>query len=229
VWERLRGKYANVASTLALVVAMAGGAYAASLPRNSVGTNQIKPNAVRSGDVKADALRGADVDEGSLGEVSSAADAGSLDGLDSTAFLGATAKAADAETVDGIDSNQLVQGGGRMRTFALNPAADSFVGLFEPPPLDIDLACDADPDGAVSEILLWEDDPTANRFVDTGGAAPQYFPGTAGLSSVEVGPGADAITIQRQAPNRVDTIWLSFVGRPSECHVQGLWIGGPTS
>ncbi len=38
--------YANVASTLALLLAISGVAYAASLPRNSVGTRQIKDQAV---------------------------------------------------------------------------------------------------------------------------------------------------------------------------------------
>lgn len=39
--------YANVIATVALFLALGGGAYAAiSLPKNSVGTKQIKPNAV---------------------------------------------------------------------------------------------------------------------------------------------------------------------------------------
>jgi hypothetical protein len=38
--------YANVAATLALLLAISGVAYAAALPRNSVGTRQIKDKAV---------------------------------------------------------------------------------------------------------------------------------------------------------------------------------------
>ena len=38
--------YANVAATLALLLAISGFAYAASLPRNSVGTRQLKKGAV---------------------------------------------------------------------------------------------------------------------------------------------------------------------------------------
>ena len=48
---RLRSKlsYANVISTLCLSLLLGGGAYAATqLPKNSVGTKQIKPNAVNS-------------------------------------------------------------------------------------------------------------------------------------------------------------------------------------
>jgi hypothetical protein len=54
---RKRITYANVASTLALVMVMTGGAWAvATLPRNSVGTPQLKDNAVKT----------AKVDNGSL-------------------------------------------------------------------------------------------------------------------------------------------------------------------
>jgi hypothetical protein len=52
--QRLRARcsYANVAATLALVLAASGGAYAAaSLPRNSVGSSQIVNGSIRSRDV----------------------------------------------------------------------------------------------------------------------------------------------------------------------------------
>lgn len=69
--------YANVASTLALVVALStGGAYAASLATNSVGTAQLKTgavttpklhdNAVTSAKVGANTLTGADINERTL-------------------------------------------------------------------------------------------------------------------------------------------------------------------
>lgn len=49
---RLRPTYANVTATLALVVALSGTAYAAGLPKHSVGTKQLKKNAVTSVIVK---------------------------------------------------------------------------------------------------------------------------------------------------------------------------------
>lgn len=73
-----RLSYANVASTLALVVALGGGgaAVAAGLAKNSVGSPQIKNGAVKradlgagavdSGKVKDDALTGNDIDESTL-------------------------------------------------------------------------------------------------------------------------------------------------------------------
>jgi hypothetical protein len=65
--------YANVIATLALFLALGGGAYAVSkLPKNSVGTPQLKKNAVRSGKVKNGAVRGPDVNEATLGKVPAA-------------------------------------------------------------------------------------------------------------------------------------------------------------
>src|SRR4051812_5636155 len=62
---RVRGRlsYANITATLALFIALGGGAYAAtSLPRNSVGAAQLRPHAVtasklRHGAVRSDAIR----------------------------------------------------------------------------------------------------------------------------------------------------------------------------
>lgn len=66
--------YANVASTLALVVALGGGgaAVAAGLAKNSVGTKQLKASAVTSAKVKDNSITGKDVAESTLGQVPSA-------------------------------------------------------------------------------------------------------------------------------------------------------------
>lgn len=59
--------YANLTATLALVVALTGGAYAAArLPRNSVSTHQLAPGAVRAADIAADAVTSSKVKDGSL-------------------------------------------------------------------------------------------------------------------------------------------------------------------
>ena len=59
----MRLTYANVVSTLALVIAVGGGsAYAATtLARNSVGARQIKTNAVGSSELKRGAVHSADI------------------------------------------------------------------------------------------------------------------------------------------------------------------------
>ncbi|HEY2053338.1 MAG TPA: hypothetical protein VGH14_05315 [Solirubrobacterales bacterium] len=64
--------YANVAATLALFLALGGAAYAASqLPRNSVGTGQLKAEAVTSGKIAKKArkqLRGSTGPQGPQGK-----------------------------------------------------------------------------------------------------------------------------------------------------------------
>jgi hypothetical protein len=49
---RARLTFANVVSLMALFISLSGGAYALSIPRNSVGPKQIKKNAVNSRKVK---------------------------------------------------------------------------------------------------------------------------------------------------------------------------------
>jgi hypothetical protein len=64
---RARLTYANVVSTIGLFVALGGGAYAAAtLPRNSVGTPQLKKNAVISSKVKDRSLLARDFKRGQL-------------------------------------------------------------------------------------------------------------------------------------------------------------------
>ena len=63
-----RPRYADVVGTLALVVAMSGTAYAAhALPKNSVGSKQIKDNKVASRDVRDGGIGAADLAAGSVG------------------------------------------------------------------------------------------------------------------------------------------------------------------
>jgi hypothetical protein len=64
---RLRANYANVTATLALFVALGGGAYAATaLPARSVGSKQLKKNAVVRAKIKKNAVNGSKVADGSL-------------------------------------------------------------------------------------------------------------------------------------------------------------------
>jgi hypothetical protein len=59
--------YANVMATLALFIALGGGAYAASkLPKNSVGPKQIKKDSITSSKIKNGSLLAADFKSGQL-------------------------------------------------------------------------------------------------------------------------------------------------------------------
>jgi hypothetical protein len=80
---RRHATYGNVTATLALFIALGGGAYAAvALPANSVGPRQLKANAVTTPKIKNSAvtgtkvrrntLTGADIRESTLGQVPSA-------------------------------------------------------------------------------------------------------------------------------------------------------------
>ena len=80
---RRHATYGNVTATLALFIALGGGAYAAAaLPANSVGPRQLKTNAVTTSKIKNNAvtgakvrkstLTGADIRESTLGQVPSA-------------------------------------------------------------------------------------------------------------------------------------------------------------
>ena len=81
--------YANVTATLALFLALGGGAYAAlKLPANSVGTTQLKKNAVTGPKVKNRSLTAVDVAKHQfLRPADKAANADRLDGADSSSFV----------------------------------------------------------------------------------------------------------------------------------------------
>jgi hypothetical protein len=65
--RRFRPTYAGVTATLALFIALGGGAYAAaSLPAHSVGSRQLRHNAVTRAAIKNNAVNGAKVANGSL-------------------------------------------------------------------------------------------------------------------------------------------------------------------
>lgn len=125
--------YANVIATMALFVALGGGAYAVSVGKNSIGSKEIKNGEVKgkdikngqvkssdlknegikSGDLKAgsvgtdavgdDSLTGSDVVESSLGEVPAATVAGSAGKADSAATAGSADSAAAAGDADLLD------------------------------------------------------------------------------------------------------------------------------
>ena len=61
------GRYANVTATMALVVALGGTSYAAvALPKNSVGSGQLRPGAVAKTDIRANAVTSGKVKNFSL-------------------------------------------------------------------------------------------------------------------------------------------------------------------
>lgn len=66
--DRVRNRltYANVISSLALFLALSGGAYALTIPSNTIGSKQLKKNAVRASDIRANAVSSSKVKNLSL-------------------------------------------------------------------------------------------------------------------------------------------------------------------
>lgn len=58
--------YANLVATLALFIALGGGAYAVTAQKNSVTSKSVKNNSLKGADVADDSLTGADVAESTL-------------------------------------------------------------------------------------------------------------------------------------------------------------------
>ena len=111
--------YANVMATIAVFIALGGGAYAAThLPKNSVGPKQIEKNAVNGSKVAEDSLTGADVRESSLGAVpkaNRATNSDALKGHPPTDFLGTSATAVNSSKLGGLSPSAFVQGNGQLR------------------------------------------------------------------------------------------------------------------
>jgi hypothetical protein len=104
VRQRLRPRlsYANVVSTICLFIVLGGSAYAASqLPKNSVGTKQLKNKAVTGAKVKDGSLTGTDVNASTLGTVPKATSATSA---------GSASKADDADKLGGAGAGAYVKG-----------------------------------------------------------------------------------------------------------------------
>ena len=110
----------NVVGYIALFFALGLGT-AWALERDSVKSKHVQDESLKGKDVKDEKLTGADVtgltgedlDEATLGQVPSAADAGTVDGINSTGFLRANGKAADANMLDGQDSSEFLGANGK--------------------------------------------------------------------------------------------------------------------
>jgi hypothetical protein len=118
---------------VALCIALTGTAYAATLPRNSVGGPQLKKNAVTSPKVKKSSLLASDFRPGQLpagpvgatgprgpegprGEAGPRGETGTVDtsnfydkAASDARFLGATATAVNADQLDGVDASGFAQ------------------------------------------------------------------------------------------------------------------------
>jgi hypothetical protein len=122
--------YANVMATVAVFIALGGGAYAiTTAPKDSVVSRSIKDGRVKTADVADnavngtkvanDSLSGADINESSLANVPSATNANHATGADSAT------SASNAATLDGQDSTHFGVGimGGVMKDVGISAVA----------------------------------------------------------------------------------------------------------
>lgn len=87
---------------IAALLVLCGTTYAAAaLPKNSVGTKQLKKGAVTAKKVKKNSLTGNQIKESTLGTVPSAVNADTLDGLHASAFALAGSSAAPSGSAGG--------------------------------------------------------------------------------------------------------------------------------
>lgn len=120
MFRRLRGRltYANVVSTLCLFAFLGSGvAYAAiTLPKDSVGSKQIKENAVKESELADGAVTPQQVLNKLLqvDGAGSTIDADLIDGRSSLAFMGSTIYRTEATT----DQGTLLGDGSRVKTMA---------------------------------------------------------------------------------------------------------------
>ena len=104
--------YANVVATVALFIAFGGASYAAiKVPKNSVGTKQLKKNAVGPKQLKQGAVGTTQLQDGAVvgakvadRSLSAADIGGPVDSATSAARAASADKAGSADLLDGLDS-----------------------------------------------------------------------------------------------------------------------------
>jgi hypothetical protein len=187
-WSGLRERltYANVVATVALVLAVTGGAtaIALSLPKNSVKSKQLAKEAVKTSDIAKDAATGAKVKESTLGKVPLAAHA---DSADTAGSAGSATNAAHAAVADAL-ANQ----GGAPLTPANVVQAQNVTGPFnETLELNVKgfgrfwLSCDTNTVSNEDDIVIFNLSSTQNgKAIDTGVLIANEFP----LSTPEIFP-----------------------------------------
>ena len=215
--------YANIVSTLCLFLLLGGGAYAAiKLPKNSVGTKQLKKSAVTAAKIKNGAITGPKIRVSTLSTVPSATRAATAANAD---------HAGDADTLQGKGAGAFIGGNGRL----LNSRRDLQIGdeveFFTLPGI-----------GAVTATCLEGTTKPAISFAITnnsGAILDQTLEYPGGVDSVMVpngksaSSGSESSTARRMkvatrtSPPTVATVDFSFLSNaPTPCGVFAQAIVG---
>lgn len=190
--------YANVVATLALVIAVGGGAAIAanSLPKNSVKAKQIAKEAVKNSKIAKDAVTGDKVNESTLGKVPLATHA------DTAITAGSAASATNAAHATVADS----LGGSVSASNVARVQSASSAG-FSGTSLDLDvpgfgswwLYCRPNTPSNEDDVLTFNEQGNLNA-VASGLLAASAFPGPANEVSV-----IDGLTVEPNASREYGT------------------------
>ena len=219
-----------VLATIALIVAVAGTSYALTLPRNSVGTRQLKNKAVTAKKLKTSAVSKPKIKKGAVNGAKVAND--SLTGAD---ILESSLAGINAARLGGIGPGGFIQGSGRAvggtATFdtggptastrlAELPGLPAIEGVWSTPPADCDVQLAmSDANRYVNEIV--SNNGTLFGDHDSG-------PGSQTLAGVDAsGEGAVSVgqvTTRGSAP-QVFTYIASVRMQDPECITSVLVLG----
>lgn len=146
---RNRLTYANVVSTLALIVAVDGAtAFAATnLPKNSVGTRELKPKAVKTGILAPKSVRAGKIAKNSIttGRLRNNAVTGSKVDEATLGTVPSAAKAANASLLDGLGADEFARAA-QIDSGSGNNAATAETTLLSLPEAGIEIRTDGDAD-----------------------------------------------------------------------------------
>ncbi|HEX2105656.1 MAG TPA: hypothetical protein VHF51_18530 [Solirubrobacteraceae bacterium] len=202
---RSRLTYANVMASVAVFLSLSGGAYALTIPRNSVGTRQLREKAVtraklatgavastqvRDGTLRAKDFRRSDLPRGRTGERGPRGATG-LRG--STGARGATGPRGES-ALDPVPTGRTIRGvvGANLHAFSNDPAIDYGVDAVLPIPAPSNLTdaqVSVDVAGAVGGPTTADGNPGC-----TGTPAAPSAP--AGRVCIYVAAAANAVTLQ---------------------------------
>jgi hypothetical protein len=232
--EGTRFSYANVMSTVAVFLAIGGGALAAS----TINGKNLKNKSVQGKKLKNNTLTGKQIKESKLGKVPRAktADSATTANTANTATSATTASTADnALQLGGLDpsaydkTTRILYGSGRINATTAQPIFSSSVGNF-------DLTTDGDADNFTQLRVV--NNNSANNVIGTTftqTAAPLAFgvmAGTAKQIGPATGTGTDSLdTVMTDAGNFDKSVWVhclfQFTGGSPIAYCWGIQASSP--
>jgi hypothetical protein len=241
--------YSNVVSTICLFILLGGGAYAATkLPRNSVGTKQLKNNAVKGAKVADKSLTAADI-SGPVGSASNAAEATHAANAEHASTADSATSADHAATADQAASAAELAGSPASSFFLSSRVkrADLEVeetsnGVHEHPlvtigPLSVVLSCNKAPSSLTLGLTAFSTAPGAKIYLSFANSSPsasgEVFNFTGGETNFftrienSLGEAGAGVMVYRDASTSISWPFGYFVSNLfKQCAVSGALLQG---